>query len=933
MNSTLIKSTISRWLFPYRLLINFFQITDLSPKSVLDFEKIRRIYMFFLISVIGILVLITMGILALKENYRMLGAFDLTLAGILILNIVHARNKKNFEVNMYIGIMFTAVLFVYAFLTGGANNSGFVWYYTFPLIASFLLGSRKGAIASVLIFLPALMLFVMKNPPQLFTHFTLDLKLRFTGSFFVVASFAYFFEYLREKNTKNLSKAHDELESKVHERTSQLHAINREMEKINMELNKGLSETFEALQKIASGDPTVRLSEQSEIELITLLKHTVNMTAKEIGEIVEQSHEIAISLAEQFDVLHKVSQGDLNARVYGQFRSELSESLKKVTNDMIQNITVSQQALKESEEKYSSLFRSSNDAIFVHDLEGNIIDVNEKVSDQFGYSKSRVLSLNVLDLYPKEAHGDAQKALRNISIDGSLNFEIDFQRKNGEIFPAEVSAGLFEWKGMRVIQSIVRDITEKKVALEQISYMAYHDILTKLPNRHLMKDRLHQALSSAQQYDRMVATLFLDLDNFKHINDTLGHDVGDLLLQEVAARLVKYIRKSDSLARPGIDRMTPTVARLGGDEFTILLSEIKEISDAAKVAVRILDYFKKPFHIDNHEIFISTSIGISVYPHDGGDADTLIKNADTAMYHAKAQGKNNYQFYKESMNVAMLERISLEKHLRKALNLSEFKLYYQPQLDINNWEIIGVEALIRWMHPEKGTLLPKSFIPLAEETGLIIPLGEWILYNACTQNKAWQKAGFNPIRVTVNISGAQFRQANFIETVERILQDTGLDPRYLEFELTESIFMENIETTITDLNALKSMGIHIAIDDFGTGYSSLSYLKRFPIDSLKIDRDFVKDITTETDDNAIINAIISLARSLSLKVIAEGVETEQQLSFLHKQGSNGIQGFLFCPPLPAGSLEGFLKDGKSFNCWPASIQKIMNRSGNLLLSK
>jgi EAL domain-containing protein (putative c-di-GMP-specific phosphodiesterase class I) len=321
---------------------------------------------------------------------------------------------------------------------------------------------------------------------------------------------------------------------------------------------------------------------------------------------------------------------------------------------------------------------------------------------------------------------------------------------------------------------------------------------------------------------------------------------------------------------------------------------------------------------------ISTSIGISLYPLDGDNVETLLKNADRAMYHSKAEGKNNYQFYKEPMNVAVLEKISMEKQLKSAFDAKEFELYYQPQIDIHSWQIVGAEALLRWNHPERGTLLPDTFIPIAEETGLMIPIGTWILYTACAQNKTWQDAGVDPIRVTVNLSGVQFRQANFIETVDTILKETGLNPAYLEFEITESILMENMEEVIAGLNTLKSMGIHISIDDFGTGYSSLSYLNRFPIDTLKIDQSFVKDIRTINDDLAIIKAIIALAGSLNLKVIAEGVETEEQLAFLHKQGSDMIQGFLFSPPLPAGRFAGFLNEAKEPDNISVSMQKLNN---------
>lgn len=582
---------------------------------------------------------------------------------------------------------------------------------------------------------------------------------------------------------------------------------------------------------------------------------------------------------------------------------------------IIRNITDrkrAEKALQESEEKYSSLFKHSNDAIFLHDLEGNIVDVNQKVLEQFEYTKPEILSLKIHELHPEEAQKVSQSAFKKISEEGFVNFEIDFKRKNGEVFPAEVSASLFEVGGKKVIQGVVRDITDRKRAVEQIVYMAYHDTLTDLPNRHLLKDRLRQALESAKHYNRLVAVLFLDLDNFKLINDTLGHDLGDMLLQKASERVVKYLRKSDSIARPGKDWLETTVARLGGDEFTILLTEISNIQDAAKVAQRIIDLFKEPFKIKGHEVFVTTSIGIAVYPHDGEDVDTLLKNADAAMYYAKDQGRNNYQFYKESLNISAIERLTIENSLRKAMDRNEFELFYQPQFDSDNRDIFGAEALIRWMHPEKGILLPTTFIPLAEETGLIVAIGEWILRTACAQNVDWQIAGFKSMCITVNISGVQFRQKNFVETVARILNDTGLDPQYLELELTESILMKSTETIVETLKELKSLGIQLAIDDFGTGYSSLSYLKRFPIDKLKIDRSFVRDLFTSPDEKAIISAIIAMAHSLNLKVIAEGVETEQQLAFLSDQGSDGIQGFLLGRPMPANSLAKILKEGKDF---------------------
>lgn len=573
---------------------------------------------------------------------------------------------------------------------------------------------------------------------------------------------------------------------------------------------------------------------------------------------------------------------------------------------------LSERALQESEEKYSSLFKHSNDAIFLYDLDGNIIDINQRVLEQFEYARAEIMALKISELHPEDAQGVFEAAFRKLSSDGFVNFEIDFRKKNGDLFSAEVSASLFEVGGKKVIQEIVRDITDRKRAVEQIVYMAYHDTLTDLPNRHLLKDRLRQALESARHYKRLVAVLFLDLDNFKLINDTLGHDFGDILLQKVSGRLVRYLRRSDSVGRPGTEFPETTVARLGGDEFTILLTEITNIKDAAKVSQRLIDLFKEPFTIKGHEVFITTSIGISVYPYDGDTVDDLLKNADTAMYDAKSQGRNNYQFYRESLNITTAERLALENSLRKAMDRNEFELFYQPQFDTNNRQIIGAEALIRWIHPEKGMLLPKYFIPLAEDTGLIIPIGTWILQTACAQNVAWQSAGFAPVTITVNISNVQFRQSNFVETIQDALSDTGLDPRYLELEISESIVMKPTENIFATLQHLKALGVQIAIDDFGTGYSSLSNLKRFPIDKLKIDRSFIRDLFANADERSIVSAIIAVAHNLNLKVIAEGVETEQQLAFVKDRGSDGIQGFLLGLPMPAASFEAILKKGKVF---------------------
>ncbi len=471
-------------------------------------------------------------------------------------------------------------------------------------------------------------------------------------------------------------------------------------------------------------------------------------------------------------------------------------------------------------------------------------------------------------------------------------------------------ARYYEWRivgsGKDEALAVVRDITERKRTEERVFRLAYYDILTGLLNRNSFKDHLAQAVAHAQRHRRYVATLFLDLDRFKRINDTFGYKVGDLLLQSVAERIQEGVRKSDKAARHVEAQFSHSVSRLGGDEFTILLPEIRHVQDSANVAKRILDTLSRPLVIAGHEIFITGSIGITVYPMDGGDADTLLKNADAAMYSAKEQGRNNYQFYSEAMNASSLKRLSLENALRKALDRQEFLVYYQPQIHINSGKIVGMEALLRWKHPEIGLVSPGDFIPLAEETGLIVPIGEWVLNAACTYNKALQMMGLPPRRMAVNISSLQFRPQSLVAAITRALNASGLDPCWLELELTESAVMKNMEESSGILRELKQMGLRVAIDDFGTGYSSLAYLKRFPLDILKIDGSFIRDIPGDRDNEAIAAAIIAMAHSLNLEVIAEGVETQNQFVFLRDHRCGAVQGYLFSPALPGEEMKKYL---------------------------
>jgi diguanylate cyclase (GGDEF)-like protein/PAS domain S-box-containing protein len=491
-------------------------------------------------------------------------------------------------------------------------------------------------------------------------------------------------------------------------------------------------------------------------------------------------------------------------------------------------------------------------------------------------------------------------------------FNVDFRvvRPDGSIRIVHEQAEVhFDGNGKPAgMRGTTQDITERRRAEEQIRQLGLYDSLTGLPNRQVFKEQLGHAVARADRTGQALVMLSLDLDRFKRINDTLGHEVGDLLLKEVASRLNKSLRQTDYVARHDSNAAGHHVARQGGDEFTVLLSELSEAQEATKVARRMLDALSQPFNLGGSEIVMSASIGIAVYRLDGNDADSLLKNADAAMYYAKEQGKNNYQYYNDKMNTSALQKMTLESNLHRALERDEFSLYYQPKVDVRSGSIIGAEALIRWRHPELGLVSPAEFIPMAEESGLIIAIGEWVLNNACAQLRAWHKQGLTPMPVAINLSARQFHQQNIAAMITRVLREHGVDPSLLELEITESTAMRDAEETCATLLGLKALGVRIAIDDFGTGYSSLSYLKRFPIDSLKIDRSFVTDLPGNHDDATIAQAIIIMAHALRLKVIAEGVENEAQLEFLTANGCDEIQGYYFSRPLPAELCTQLLRE-------------------------
>ena len=444
---------------------------------------------------------------------------------------------------------------------------------------------------------------------------------------------------------------------------------------------------------------------------------------------------------------------------------------------------------------------------------------------------------------------------------------------------------------------VIRDVSAARATALQIIHSAHHDYLTGLPNRTLLNDRIGRAIAQAQRSKKKVVVLFLDLDGFKHVNDSLGHPVGDKLLQSVGKRLSDCIRAGD------------TVSRQGGDEFVILLTEITELMDASVKAGKILKALAEAHSTDHHELHVTGSIGISVYPDDGVDAETLIKNADTAMYQAKANGRQSYQFFKSAMNVRAVERQSLEEGLRRALDQGELELHYQPKINLKTRTITGVEALLRWSHPTKGSVSPSEFISVAEDSGLIVPIGSWVLREACKQARAWADAGLPPLTIAVNVSAMEFANDDFLENAFSILQETGVSPNRLELELTESVLIKHVESAVSVLQALRSKGVRVAVDDFGTGYSSLSYLRKFPVDALKIDKSFTSRISSDGEDSIIVKAVIAMAHSLKLKVIAEGVETLNQLQFLCAHHCDEAQGYHFSPALPAAQFETMLKAG------------------------
>ncbi|MCP4351481.1 MAG: EAL domain-containing protein [Desulfobacterales bacterium] len=621
---------------------------------------------------------------------------------------------------------------------------------------------------------------------------------------------------------------------------------------------------------------------------------------KEQGVFLKQETRLINSIAEQ---LGKFIDQRNTEELLKKYQDNLEIQMAEANDDLTREIEVrrfTEEALRESEEKHRIVLEAAPDPVAVYDIHGMVSYLNPAFTRVFGWTLRECVGRNT-GFVPEEMLPETEiinnKISRSEPFSGIETYRLT---KEGRKVYVSVSGAFFYDTDNQPMGRVLtfQDITDRRKTQDEITFIAYHDSLTGLPNRKsfykCLEDKLHQ--SQRRVGDSNWALLFLDLDKFKYVNDTLGHDTGDELLKSVAVRLRDCLRKTDH------------IFRLGGDEFTIILENLFRGADVANVALKIRDSISRPFSIKGNELHSTVSIGISIYPNDGADVETLVKNADMAMYVAKEEDEG-YRFFAEEMNRKAVERMKMGNSLRNALQHNQFVLHYQPLVDNMN-KIAGMEALLRWDHPELGILTPEKFIPLAEETGTIVPIGEWVLESACSQAMEWHNMGYTWLYVTVNLSTRQFREKTVVDIIKKTLADTGLPPECLKLEVTESGIMENPEQAIAKMNLLRSRGIRFSIDDFGTGYSSLNYMKRFPIDTLKIDRSFVADSMTSQDDREIIRTIIAMANALNIKTVAEGVETREQIDFLRDHGCNIMQGYYFSQPMPAEKFEKMLQLGK-----------------------
>ena len=600
----------------------------------------------------------------------------------------------------------------------------------------------------------------------------------------------------------------------------------------------------------------------------------------------------------------RLAAGDLAARSGIDYGADEIGQVARSFDHMAEALHARDQALHESQAKLEKAQEVAHIGswVFTPIPVGGQLTWSRETCRIFGLTEDRFdnrIETFFAMVHPEDL--EAVKEANRAALAGDKSYDIEHRivRPDGSVHWVHEQADIVRDAAGEAVSmvGVVQDITERKISEERIQYLAYYDALTGLPNRALFMDRLQYAVIDADRRERLVGVMFLDVDRFKDVNDSLGHETGDQLLKAVAERLTVVVRKGD------------TVARLGGDEFTIILAGMAHVDDAAHVAQKVLEVFEQPFHVAQRELHMTASVGITLYPFDDSNFSHLLRNADIAMYRAKEAGRNTYQFYTAEMTAKANERLALKNDLQRALRQHEFSLVYQPIVSLREGRILGVEALLRWRHPERGLIAPDQFIGLAEETGFIVALGEWVLHAACQQCVVWHRRGFPELQMAVNLSARQFRQAHLAGTVRTVLEQTGLDARRLELELTESVLLEHDETTAGSLRTLSNAGVSLVIDDFGIGYSSLSYLRRFPIRTLKIDRSFTRGIPTDPDSSAIAASIITLAHSLGMQVVAEGAETVEQLEFLRRQGCDAYQGFHFSKPLPPDDMERLLTTG------------------------
>jgi diguanylate cyclase (GGDEF)-like protein/PAS domain S-box-containing protein len=735
----------------------------------------------------------------------------------------------------------------------------------------------------------------------------------------------------RRENQRALQRAHDLLEIRVKERT-------RDLSRINQNLKSEVDERRQTQLALKASESRLRtLLDKSPISIISLDSDGVVTfindyhqrhfaCGQETCEILVGRHFSDLPMIESAGIdteVERIFEGqamDLKDVFVPRFMDGNSGTMNikgaplmrggQVNGAILISQDITQQKELLNQQQLSArVFENSLEGIIVADNKGVVQMVNPAFTLITGYAEHEVLGQEI-DIFRADAL-DAKLHLdiwEEIQLVGQWSGEYWNRRKDGEAYPEWLTINLIKDNQGRVTNyaAIFHDITEIKRSQEKIRYQAQHDALTGLPNRVLFKDRLEQGIHSARRHNTQLAVLFIDLDNFKRVNDSLGHESGDLLLKEVGQRLAGCIRAED------------TAARQGGDEFIVILNQVRGSEGAARVADKILSALTKPINIEGNDFRIGASIGITLYPDDGKDFKTLMKNADLAMYRAKEQGKNTYQLFTPSMNQQALVRLKMENDIRHGLELNEFKVFYQPKVEAQSGKIVGAEALARWDHHANGMVSPGLFVPVAEESGLILPLGEVVLKEACRQARHWHDLGFNQLTLSVNLSAKQFMQDDLVQAVAAILGETGLEAECLDLEITETIMMQNIKSAVQKARALTKMGVTFSVDDFGTGYSSLSYLKELPISNLKVDRSFVSEMLHNTSDSTIVQTIVSMAHAMNLGVVAEGVETKEQLAALCRLDCEVVQGYIYSRPLPAPEFEGLLHMG-NYPPWDALI--------------